>query len=142
VGPPSWEYALTATDQRHVREGLKRGAELYAACGASEVRSTTQLPVCWRPRSGEKLDSFMQRLDRMGYGANQSTYASWHPQGSARMGIDHRASVLDENNEVHGAPGLYVMDGSCFPTASGVNPMVTIEAVAHRAASRLAHALK
>jgi long-chain-alcohol oxidase len=142
VGPASWQYALTAADQRHVREGLMRGAELYAACGVSEVRTTTQLPVSWRPASGEKLGSFMGRLDRMGYGANQSTYASFHPQGSARMGIDRRASVIDENNQVHGCPGLYVMDGSAFPTASGVNPMVSIEAVAHRAASRLAHALR
>jgi long-chain-alcohol oxidase len=140
--PPSWEYALTGTDQRHVREGIKRACELYAACGASEVRPTSQLSVSWRPASGERLEAFMQRLDHVGYGANQTTYASFHPQGSARMGIDRRASVLDENNAVHGVGGLYVMDGSSFPTASGVNPMVSIEAIAHRAASRLAHALK
>src|SRR5262249_881066 len=88
VGPIRWEHALTAADERHVREGLKRGAALFAACGASEVRSTTQLPVTWRPASGERIGSFMDRMDRMGYGANESTYASWHPQGSARMGID------------------------------------------------------
>jgi choline dehydrogenase-like flavoprotein len=45
--------------------------------------------------------------------------------------------VCDEDHEVHGVPDLYVMDGSCFPTASGVNPMLTIESLAHRAASRL-----
>jgi choline dehydrogenase-like flavoprotein len=37
--------------------------------------------------------------------------------------------------------GLYVMDGSSFPSASGVNPMLTIEAVAHMNASRLAASL-
>jgi len=39
-------------------------------------------------------------------------------------------------------PGLYVMDGSSFPSASGVNPMITIEAIAHLNASRLAAELR
>jgi choline dehydrogenase-like flavoprotein len=141
-GPPSWQYALSPMDQKHVREGVTRAAELYAAMGASEIRAVTQLPVTWRPASGEKLASFVSRLDAMGYGSCQTTYASFHPQGSARMGIDRRASVCDEDGAVHDTPGLYVMDGSCFPTASGVNPMLTIEALAHRSASRLAARLR
>lgn len=138
IGPVSWEYELGKMDQKHVREGVLRAAELYAAMGASEIRAVTQVPVTWRPASGERLSSFADRLDRMGYGACETTYASFHPQGSARMGIDRRLSVCDEDGAVHGTPGLYVMDGSCFPTASGVNPMLTIEALAHRSASRLA----
>jgi long-chain-alcohol oxidase len=137
-GPASWEYALGRADQKHVREGVLRAAELYAAMGASEIRAVTQTPVTWRPASGERLSSFADRLDAMGYGSCETTYASFHPQGSARMGIDRRASVCDEDGAVHDTPGLYVMDGSCFPTASGVNPMLTIEALAHRNASRLA----
>jgi choline dehydrogenase-like flavoprotein len=54
------------------------------------------------------------------------------------MGSDHQNSVVDANNEVHDAPGVYVMDGSCFPTASGVNPMISIAAIAHRGATLLA----
>jgi choline dehydrogenase-like flavoprotein len=42
---------------------------------------------------------------------------------------------------VHGVPGLYVLDASCFPTPSGVSPMVTIEAIAHRGARSLAASL-
>jgi choline dehydrogenase-like flavoprotein len=137
-GPVSWQYTLGDVDQKHVREGMMRAAELYAAMGASEVRAVTQVPVTWRPAGGERLSSFMERLDRVGYGSCETTYASFHPQGSARMGIDRRASVCDEDGAVHDVPGLYVMDGSCFPTASGVNPMLTIEALAHRGASRLA----
>jgi choline dehydrogenase-like flavoprotein len=140
-GAPSWEHALCDADRRHVREGVRRAAELYAAIGASEIRTSTQTPVSWRPAGGERLESFLRRVDSVGYGPCKTTYASFHPQGSARMGIDPRASVCDENGAVHGTPGLYVMDGSCFPTASGVNPMLTIEALAHRNASRLASRL-
>ncbi len=137
-GPVRWDYSLTHADEKHVREGIRRSAELYAAMGASEIRAVTQVPVAWRPAGGERLSSWMDRLDAVGYGSCQTTYASFHPQGSARMGIDRRASVCDEDGAVHDTPGLYIMDGSCFPTASGVNPMLTIEALAHRSASRLA----
>ncbi|MGH8948938.1 MAG: GMC oxidoreductase, partial [Acidimicrobiia bacterium] len=41
----------------------------------------------------------------------------------------------------HDTAGLYVMDGSCFPTSSGVNPMISIAAIAHRGATRLAERL-
>ncbi|MGW4244919.1 GMC oxidoreductase, partial [Nocardia sp. NPDC004722] len=39
-------------------------------------------------------------------------------------------------------PNIVVADGSCFPTASGVNPMISIEAIAHMNATRLAARLK
>jgi len=61
--------------------------------------------------------------------------------GTARMGSDPATSVVDGNNESHDTPGLYVMDGSCFPTASGVNPMLTIASIAHRGATLLADRL-
>ncbi|HWL65443.1 MAG TPA: GMC oxidoreductase, partial [Actinomycetota bacterium] len=42
------------------------------------------------------------------------------------------------DNETHEVRGLFVADASCFPTASGVNPMVSIYGIAHRAAQRIA----
>ena len=54
------------------------------------------------------------------------------------MGRSPTDSVCDPAGQVWGTPGLYVMDGSAFPTASGVNPMVTIEALAHMNARALA----
>jgi choline dehydrogenase-like flavoprotein len=47
------------------------------------------------------------------------------------MGIDPRAAVCDEHGQVHDVPGLYVADASLFPASSGVNPMITIMALAH-----------
>jgi choline dehydrogenase-like flavoprotein len=62
--------------------------------------------------------------------------------GTARMGSDPDTSVVDANNEAHDVRGLYVMDGSCFPTASGVNPMLSIAAIAHRGATLLADRIR
>jgi choline dehydrogenase-like flavoprotein len=58
--------------------------------------------------------------------------------GSARVGASAAVSACKWDGETWELPGLYVMDGSSFPSASGVNPMLTIEAIAHMNASRLA----
>lgn len=141
IGPMRIDYALEGVDQRHIREGIRHAAMGLREVGATEIRTSTSRPVVWRTGGGETLDQFMLRVDSTGYGANQHTYGSYHPNGTARMGANPKTSVCDETNQVHGVPGLYVMDGSCFPTASGVNPMISIEAIAHRAASGLANAL-
>lgn len=140
-GRPRWQYRLSRRDKRHIREGLKRAAEVHAAAGATEVMTTSGVPVLWRPDSGESVSSYIERIDSIGYDANGVLYASYHQMGSARMGSNPRRSVVDENNEVHDTRGLHVMDASAFPATSGVNPMISIETIAHRAAGRLADRL-
>jgi choline dehydrogenase-like flavoprotein len=136
-GGPRWKYRVSAYDRGHVREGVRRGAELLAAAGAVEVFTSSVRPVRWRP-GRESIEAFVERSDSIGYGPHQTSYFSFHQMGSARMGSDPASSVVDGNNEVHGVPGLYVLDGSCFPTSSGVNPMISIAAIAHRGAKLLA----
>jgi long-chain-alcohol oxidase len=140
-GTPMWKYALSKYDQAHVREGVKRAAQLYAAAGAEELISSTIRPVRWRPGSGRPLGEFVEGVDAIGYGSNQTAYFSFHQMGSARMGSDPATSVVGPANEAHDSAGLYVMDGSCFPTSSGVNPMLSIAAIAHRGATMLAERL-
>jgi choline dehydrogenase-like flavoprotein len=138
AGRPIWHYRLSRRDQAHVRRGMRHAAEVLAAAGAEEIMTTSGLPITWRPGSGEPVESFMGRVDTIGYDRNGVLYASYHQMGSARMGSDPKESVVGQENEVHGTQGLYVMDASAFPATSGVNPMVTIEAIAHRAARGLA----
>lgn len=140
-GTPLWKYKISRLDQAHVREGVRRAAEMYVAAGASELVSSTVFPVRWRPASGRDLDDFMADVDRIGYGSNQTSYFTFHQMGSARMGNDPASSVVDDRNECHDVQSLFVMDGSCFPTSSGVNPMLSIAAIAHRGASLLAERL-
>jgi choline dehydrogenase-like flavoprotein len=63
--------------------------------------------------------------------------SGWHLLGTACMGADPVRSVVDEWCRSHDVPNLYIIDGSVFPTSSGVNPTATISAVALRAVERI-----
>ena len=63
---------------------------------------------------------------------------SAHQMGTARMGLDAAANVCDEHGQVRGVPGLYVADTSLFPASSGVNPMISVMALAHMVGAGLA----
>ena len=58
-----------------------------------------------------------------------------HILGGAVIGSDGETAVCDERNRVFGYSGLYVVDGSAIPVNLGVNPSLTITAVAERAMS-------
>jgi len=62
---------------------------------------------------------------------------SMHNLGTARMGDDPSDSVVDKWGRSHDIPNLYVIDGSVFVTATGVNPTATISAIAKRTATYL-----
>ena len=51
--------------------------------------------------------------------------------GTARMGLSPSDSACDPTGETWEVANLVVCDGSAFPSASGVNPMLTISALAH-----------
>jgi choline dehydrogenase-like flavoprotein len=55
-----------------------------------------------------------------------------HPLGGCRMATHAGAGVVDARGTVFGYPGLYVVDGSIMPSAIGVNPSLTIAAVAEK----------
>ncbi len=63
--------------------------------------------------------------------------ASQHQAGTCRMGDDPATSVTDRWGRVHGHPNLWVMDGSVHVTNGGLNPVLTILALAFRNAEHL-----
>jgi long-chain-alcohol oxidase len=137
-GEPVVRYKLTREDVAHLRQGIRGAAQIVEAMGARRVYSSHSRWVAFEPGGRGDLDSFMRDADACGWGAGQAQMVSFHIMGSARMGGSPSSSVCNPNGQVWDTPGLYVFDGSAFPTASGVNPMVTIEALAHMNARALA----
>jgi choline dehydrogenase-like flavoprotein len=82
----------------------------------------------------QNLRRFDAELERHGMGPNRLGMFSAHQMGTCRMGVDPQRSVTDGNCEVHEVKGLFVCDGSIFPSAPSVNPMLSIMGLAHRTA--------
>ncbi|HWE46208.1 MAG TPA: GMC family oxidoreductase [Caulobacteraceae bacterium] len=61
-----------------------------------------------------------------------------HLMGTCRMGFDAETSVVDKDGRSWDIPNLWVCDGSLFPTSGGVNPSLTIQALACRIGDRIA----
>jgi choline dehydrogenase-like flavoprotein len=64
--------------------------------------------------------------------------ASRHTMGTCRMGDDARRSVVDGDSRFHDVENMICADSSVFVTSAGYNPTLTLVALAHRAACKLA----
>ena len=111
---------------------VARGAALRRRCRASRRRPTCRSPTGPRARSreasgGEPLNMLIESV------ANKSTTA--HILGGAVIGASAAQGVIDTRHELFGHPGLYVVDASAIPVNLGVNPSLTITALAERFAS-------
>jgi long-chain-alcohol oxidase len=137
-GEPSARYRLSAFDRNHLRRGFTAAARILEAAGARRILSTHARSFDYEPGRRGSWDSFLRDADAVGWEPNRVLLASAHVMGTARMGGSPATSACDPSGEAWEVAGLVVCDGSAFPTASGVNPMITIEALAHMNASALA----
>lgn len=60
-----------------------------------------------------------------------------HILGGAPVGKDASEGVVNEKFEMHNYPGLFIVDGSIMPANPGVNPSLTITALAEYAMSKI-----
>lgn len=70
------------------------------------------------------------------------TEGTAHLLGTARMGDDPRSSVVNADCRSWDIRNLWICDGSVFPTSGGVNPSLTIQAIACRTAERICQLAK
>ena len=84
-----------------------------------------------------RLERFLGEIARRGIAPNRLPLFSAHQMGTCRLGAAPATSVADPYGQVHGIKGLFVADASGFPSASGVNPMLTVMALAYRVAQRI-----
>jgi choline dehydrogenase-like flavoprotein len=137
-GEPIVRYALSEFDTAHLRTGLEGAAQIHEAAGARRIFSSHAKWVGYEPGGGGSRAQFMADADAAGYGPGQVTLGSFHIMASARMGGFPSISACDPTGQTWDVRDLYVFDGSAFPTASGVNPQISIQALAHMGARALA----
>jgi len=130
-------YRIADDDALHLAEGLAGAARIAFAAGARSVSTlhADTLTLSAEDATEAGLDAFASTLlQRARTGAPIQLFSA-HQMGTARMGATVHDGVIDPDGCVYGVDGLLVTDASAFPTASGVNPMLTIMALAHRATS-------
>ncbi len=134
-GQPAITYNVTAADSALLHKGVVAGMELLKAAGAKRFYPS-------RPSTPEVAASDIAKYAKTTPAASDVGLLSYHPLGTCQMGKDPRTSVVDLNHQCHDVPGLYIVDGSTVPGPLGVNPQLTIMAMASRAAEGIAAALE
>ncbi|MFI1918262.1 FAD-dependent oxidoreductase [Nocardia sp. NPDC020380] len=130
-------YSITdEVDLANLRLGVESLAAMHEAAGAVQIVAFAEgLPI-WR--WGDDLAEYIAGIRRIPFRAGGYRLFSAHQMGSCRMGTDPQTSVAGPTGELHDTPGVWIGDGSAFPTASGTNPMLSIMALAHRTAEAIA----
>jgi choline dehydrogenase-like flavoprotein len=124
-------YALNDEDVGKTVFGIARAAEVHFAAGATEVYPNI-------PRVGTLKPGDLATFEATRFKASELRLEAFHPMGTARISADPRRGVCAPDGSVNGTRGLYVADASLFPTAPGVNPMMTIIAFAKQVAREVA----
>jgi choline dehydrogenase-like flavoprotein len=131
-GNPKVHYNLSQKDIKNISKGLQVLAEMWFDVGAQQVISGHENII--RLKSKADIPQLIHAVETNPDGLQ---VASAHPQGGNRMGEDVVKCVVDSNCKVHGFKNLYVCDASVFPTSLGVNPQITVMALATMTADNI-----
>ncbi|GAA6001425.1 hypothetical protein JCM10207_006660 [Rhodosporidiobolus poonsookiae] len=136
-GVPRVNYTISPFDAASLTRGTVALAEIHLVSGAKRI-VTTQVDVeDYVPQPGHEYlndprwKEWVAKVERAGTQPGKCAIGSAHQMGSCKMGTKPSNSVVDPRGRVWGAESLYVADASVFPSASGVNPMITNMALSH-----------
>uniref|UniRef100_A0A7N0V997 long-chain-alcohol oxidase n=1 Tax=Kalanchoe fedtschenkoi TaxID=63787 RepID=A0A7N0V997_KALFE len=137
-------YQMKEADVEVLSKGLEKVLRIIAAAGAEEIGTHhckgRKLNV--KKASCHEFEKFVKEESRRAVKDFPRPIWSAHQMGSCRMGNDPKESAVDQMGETWEVEGLYVADASLLPSALGVNPMVTIQAIAYCSAESVIHLLK
>jgi choline dehydrogenase-like flavoprotein len=127
AAPLGWDrvrYDISDHDQERFIRGVQLMAELYFAAGARKVYTPFAThPTLDHPAQIPSLATARPHVQ-------DTEYFTAHLMGTCRMSARAEQGVVSPRGEVWDAPGLYIADASVMPGTIGVNPQVTIMALA------------
>ncbi|KAL1967422.1 hypothetical protein VTN77DRAFT_3207 [Rasamsonia byssochlamydoides] len=149
------DYTVSPFDRNHMVEGLIAAAKIAYISGAKEFHTTYgDMPPFIRPAAVEDLEGHDEGVNNAALQAwikelrrkaplnpERGVFASAHQMGTCRMADSPKKGVVAPDGHVWGTRGLYVVDASVFPSASGVNPMVTNMAISDWTSRNIAKGL-
>ncbi len=118
---PLVAYRITVADRRRLLRAIGAMAQVMLAAGAREVELGGGSAV----RKAEEIDAGLERVD-----FRRLRLAGFHPTGTAAAGADRARHPVDPSGRLRGVEGVWVADGSILPSCPGVNPQVSIMALA------------
>jgi choline dehydrogenase-like flavoprotein len=128
------DYTPAREDVQTLVDALKLLARIYLRAGARRV-----MPSTFRFHAFTD-ESQLDELDHYVKNSRYLSIGSGHPQGGNALSGDVGKGVVDPSFRVHGFENLFVCDASVFPTATTVNPQLTVMALAEYAAPGMAEA--
>lgn len=144
TGRPRIVYTPGAFDRANALEGVIALLKICYSEGAEEIRTSMKgiEPFIRSADEDEKqeaarFEKWLATVRVTGVSASDG-WGCAHQMGSNRMSKSAEDGVVDSKGKVWGVEGLYVADASVFPTATGVNPMVTAMAIADMIAKGIA----
>ena len=143
-GQTAIRYWPNRVDSDFLVRGMQEIVRIAFAGGANAVSTTHSPPLLLAAEPGrsgaisaQSLERFAAEIAHQGIVPNRLPLFTAHQMGTCRLGADRTTSVADPYGQVHGVRGLFVADASGFPSASGVNPMLSVMALAYRVAQRI-----
>jgi len=114
------DYKLNKKDSDELREGLKACAQLILATGAERAIIPTN------PLTVIKDEKDLSKIDAITINKETLDLAAVHPMGTVPMGDDRKTAAVDSSGKYLHTEGLWIADGSLFPTSIGVAPQLSI----------------
>lgn len=130
-GGPRLDYKLHPYDAAHMMQGTLAALRVQRAAGALDVCSPHYDTLIFRGGSDGEFERFLRQVADRGFQSNRFGLFSAHQLSSCRLAGSAKQGVVNPAGETYEVKNLFVADGSLFPTACGVNPMLTIMGLAH-----------
>lgn len=125
---------LEGTLRFRLGRGLLTG---FAKGLVSKMDESGAAPTAFMPEASDIAERFAEKVDGIAVTLASETLlgtpSTAHILGGACMGATAEQGVIDARHRVHGYEGLYVIDGAAVSANPGVNPSLTITALAERA---------
>ncbi|MEO1515643.1 MAG: GMC family oxidoreductase N-terminal domain-containing protein [Bacteroidota bacterium] len=135
-GRPRIHYQLHPYDKKHMLRGVEEACRIHHAAGAKRIQLLHQKATQFESTQGT-LEAYLKMIPTLDWSDNRYLLGTAHQMGSCRMGGSDKDHPLQPDGALRGVKGLFVADASAFPSASGANPMLSIQTLAYYISQQL-----